>query len=90
MDEVTNFPFNRVHMYGWCFASVVQLEVARYSGHTFEPYDTVKRQPHTWTAEEYQRELARIRDKGIVVGLTAREIDSAFRAGHTEAARQRI
>jgi len=56
-----------------CFAAVLDLDVA-------------KREGRIWLDEEYQKELARIRDYGIMKGLTAKIINDTFRGAHEEAA----
>ena len=77
--------FLLVRLRCWCFGSVIALDHAKKNGHTVNS-DVSKQEPHVWTEEEYQRELARIRDHGIMNGLTARVVNETFRSAHDEAA----
>ena len=69
-----------------CFYHVIMLDLAKKGGHTLELASTSKREPHIWDEEEYQKALARIRDRAIMNGLTARAVNETFRAAHAEAA----
>jgi hypothetical protein len=53
-----------------CFMAVLKLDCSKRDGLIF--------------GEEYQKELAHIRDYGVMNGLTARDIKSVFGAAHAE------
>jgi hypothetical protein len=53
-----------------CFIKVANLDYSKSQG-------TI------WNPEEYQKKLGEIRDRAILNGLTARDIDEIFRFAHS-------
>ena len=76
-----NDAFKLARVRCWCFGSVIALDLAMKNGHTVD-CNIFERKLHAWTEEEYQNALARIRDYGIMNGLTAHAINETFRAAH--------
>ena len=64
--------FRRTLVRAECFEEVTKLGVARLQGQVWEP-------------EEYQKALARIRDYGVMNGLTAKVINQTFIEAYAEA-----
>jgi len=76
----------RARWRAWCSGSVIELDVAKKNGHTAERDDISKRKPHVWSEEEYQIALARIRDFGIMKGVSVYELDMSISSAHDDAA----
>jgi len=64
------YTFQRACVRAICFNAVVDLDIE-------------KREGRIWLEEEYQKALARIRDYGVMHGLTAKIINETFIRAHT-------
>jgi hypothetical protein len=69
-----------------CYANVLKLDVAKTNAQTVEFPIMSNYLTHAWDPEEYQTALSRIRDFGVMNGLTARDISFTFCDAHTDAA----